>query len=611
MVFVLKPGSHVILACLLASLFLGGVARAQSPIGQADANDNIENSDFSKAKDAALRRSPHRKLLARVYRELSGGPLFFRGGRPTQKASTLVEGVHALKVHGVNRGPYRLGYADESYQKSKKVSRKRRRARKREPKPFELVASDDPVRLAKQDVRLLHALVQYVLDFRILRPTHPHRPTRNLSKARDHHSDVIVATVRKLLLADSLNLESLWPQSPVYRVLLGAHSRYERLGLLQKDKTRRLPRLNWRKWKWAARKKKFSSDLVRSLQVRLAGEGYYDGEAHGEFDLATTEALQKARVTYSLPPEGGVDYHFAIRANVSTSRRIAAIKVSLQRLRESASLRRGLSTYIRINIPTFELELIEQGIVTRRHRVIVGNNRLDFNRYDWKQGYLNRTPLLETRIKQVIINPRWRPPPRIRDEEFEGAENVLVEPGPKNPLGYVKFTLERTSAVFMHDTNKRKKFDKIVRAYSHGCIRVHDAMGLAEHVVLNYTSAERGTFEAARDGKQTRPFAVERDVPVFVEYLTVGLDAEGRLRFAPDIYRYDRAWLRGKTPVSKVRFGSSIMRPKSVPLIPKVDYQRLKAAGGKAPMQWPPVSAAVTPIEDGVDTAPTVVPSVD
>ena len=123
--------------------------------------------------------------------------------------------------------------------------------------------------------------------------------------------------------------------------------------------------------------------------------------------------------------------------------------------------------------------------MTRRHRVIVGSNKLDFDRNQWTQGHLNRTSLLESRLLSVVVNPEWRPPQRIIDEEFD-TKMSLYPLALKNPLGYTKLILHRSNAIFMHDTNNRKLFKNRYRAYSHGCIRVDKAVELAKHLAQNF-----------------------------------------------------------------------------------------------------------------------------
>ena len=53
-------------------------------------------------------------------------------------------------------------------------------------------------------------------------------------------------------------------------------------------------------------------------------------------------------------------------------------------------------------------------------------------------------------------------------------------PGPKNPLGDVKFMFPNKHDVYMHDTPERELFSRTDKAFSHGCMRVKNPRRLAE-----------------------------------------------------------------------------------------------------------------------------------
>jgi hypothetical protein len=57
-------------------------------------------------------------------------------------------------------------------------------------------------------------------------------------------------------------------------------------------------------------------------------------------------------------------------------------------------------------------------------------------------------------------------------------------PGPRNALGRVKFMFPNGHAIYLHDTPSRHLFSRRSRrAYSHGCVRVHKPLTLAEQVL--------------------------------------------------------------------------------------------------------------------------------
>ena len=51
---------------------------------------------------------------------------------------------------------------------------------------------------------------------------------------------------------------------------------------------------------------------------------------------------------------------------------------------------------------------------------------------------------------------------------------------PDNPLGKLKFTLEGTNGIYLHDTSARHLFGKADRTLSHGCVRLSQPEALAK-----------------------------------------------------------------------------------------------------------------------------------
>ena len=74
------------------------------------------------------------------------------------------------------------------------------------------------------------------------------------------------------------------------------------------------------------------------------------------------------------------------------------------------------------------------------------------------------------------------------------------QPGPENPLGFVKMNFPNGHSVYMHDTPKPSLFGRSFRAASSGCVRISGIDELAAWVV-----ADQGwTLENVRKMKETR-----------------------------------------------------------------------------------------------------------
>lgn len=173
-----------------------------------------------------------------------------------------------------------------------------------------------------------------------------------------------------------------------------------------------------------------------------------------------------------------------------------------------------------VNIPSFELVALQDGKPVLRSRVVVGRPSTP-------------TPELSTGIWAVTFNPSWTPTPAM--VRWEGARHM--PPGPHNPLGRILFELDNDQLIFLHDTNDRRYFDRPVRAFSHGCVRVEKARALAAWA-LDATEADIDR-SIARGGTHREILAA--DIPVMLVYRTRFPDDDGRLADYPDVYRQQSA----------------------------------------------------------------------
>jgi murein L,D-transpeptidase YcbB/YkuD len=110
--------------------------------------------------------------------------------------------------------------------------------------------------------------------------------------------------------------------------------------------------------------------------------------------------------------------------------------------------------------------------------------------------------------------------------------------GPQNVLGQVKFIFPNPFFVFLHDTPQKTLFDAAQRTFSSGCIRVEDAVTLAE-LVLDDPRWTRARLEAEIATGRTHTVHLSTPLPVLVLYWTASVDAHGHVRFLPDVYGRD------------------------------------------------------------------------
>jgi len=224
--------------------------------------------------------------------------------------------------------------------------------------------------------------------------------------------------------------------------------------------------------------------------------------------------------------------------------------------------------YILVDVPAYTLEVVEHDQPVMTMRVVVGKP-------SWP------TPVLSATMSHVVLNPDWHVPPSIAAQEllpilrsnpgYLTQQNMRVssgphdvdprsidwgkvskknfpyrlrqEPGPKNPLGNIKFMFPNRFQVYLHDTPSRTLFAKPERAFSHGCVRVEKPTDLAEYVLRGTLSRDRLLASIAQ--RTSRTVVLTEPVPIYFVYRTVWVKDNGTVQFQPDIYGYDDLHERG------------------------------------------------------------------
>lgn len=181
---------------------------------------------------------------------------------------------------------------------------------------------------------------------------------------------------------------------------------------------------------------------------------------------------------------------------------------------------RQADVLLRLNLPAFRLEVLEEGVVTATYSVAVGEPRYP-------------TPVGVFHLTHITWNPWWYPPPS------DWARNETIQPpGDSNPIGRVK--LRFGGPYFLHGTPFSSSIGK---AASHGCVRMHDADAHALARTINRL-AGGGVPDDSLDtieGDSSRTLTVELldAVPIEIVYVTIEI-AAGRLHVHRDIYGRDR-----------------------------------------------------------------------
>jgi murein L,D-transpeptidase YcbB/YkuD len=321
-----------------------------------------------------------------------------------------------------------------------------------------------------------------------------------------------------------------------------------------------------------------SDPRVALLVRRLVMTGDLPATARDTvFDRRLVSAIGAFQARQGIPRSGIVGEATRAILNVPVETRIRQIELNLERWRwlpEELGERR-----IEVNIPAYRLELVDSGRVARAMRVVVGKR-------------VSPTPVFSDAVTYVDVNPTWTLPPSVvqkelvhelrRKPDYLAANGMYVVSiadarrdtvdastvpwkqatsdsfpyliiqgaGPENPLGRVKLMCPNEYDVYLHDSPQRSRFGVAVRDYSHGCVRVEEAVALADSL-LRPVLADTATVDSLVARATWRRVRLPKPVPVHFLYWTAWADEAGRLCYRDDIYGLDErleAALRTRTP---------------------------------------------------------------
>lgn len=300
-----------------------------------------------------------------------------------------------------------------------------------------------------------------------------------------------------------------------------------------------------------------SGPRVAALRKRLAVE---DGDVvatGSKFDAELKDAVVRAQKRYGLNPTGVVSTQTLAALNVPAGDRVRQIMANMERWRwlpaELPAKR------IQVNIAAAVLTVFEGDAPIASMKAVTG-----------RPG--NETPMLQSKIHSIVLNPPWNVPAGIAAKELfpKGAaylarnnykiigtgagRRIQQQPGPKSALGLYKFDFDNPYAVYLHDTPSQSTFSSFSRLASHGCVRLEKPGPLAQLLLRNDPNWQPEQIqEALAKGKTLRvPLQEQDQVHVYLLYWTAYASANGTMNFRGDPYGWD------KTLAAKIERRSAI-----------------------------------------------------
>jgi L,D-transpeptidase YcbB len=421
-------------------------------------------------------------------------------------------------------------------------------------------AQERDARVARFDVQLTTSLIWLGRDVAVGRT----RGAR-LGNRKGHHRE-LPPLAERLAHARDQRSDS-WPSAVEPR-----HEGYAALRQALEGLREQATRGGWTRVPVAVRRPRPAAADLALLDRRLTESG--ELHDHAATVAARAEAIRSFQNHHGIRATSRVDQPTLEALNVPIDVRIGQIALNLERWRwVSDDLG---ARHIRVNIPAFHLEAIENGHAVLQLRAVVG-----------RQG--DETPVLSAVMSQVVFSPYWNIPDAIAAEETipelwrdptflarnkievvrnEGNVSEVIDPasldwadeatlqslafrqrpGEGNALGSVKFLFPNPSSVYIHDTPSGHLFSRVGRAFSHGCVRIEDPTALAAYVLRDQPEWTREAIATAMRAGTEKYVKLRNGIPVHLVYFTAWVDEHGGLQFRRDVYGYDRDAIIDRMP---------------------------------------------------------------
>jgi murein L,D-transpeptidase YcbB/YkuD len=338
---------------------------------------------------------------------------------------------------------------------------------------------------------------------------------------------------------------------------------YNRLFAAKADLERTLGRGDWGAPVPGTLKPGASGNSVVALRNRLQAMGYLGRSATATYDAEIQQAVQAFQLDNGLTADGVLGEGTLKEINTSAQVRLQSVIVAMERERW-LNKERG-ARHVLVNLTDFTAKIIDNDKVTFETRSVIGANSGD-----------RRSPEFSDVMEHLVVNPTWNVPRSITVKEYlpmlqknpnavrhlnvvdskgRVVSRAAVDfasynartfpfalkepPSQGNALGLVKFMFPNPYNIYLHDTPAKNLFGREVRAYSHGCIRLHQPFDFAYAILAPQTSDPEGYFQSVLATGRETVVPLEKPVPVHLIYRTAFTSAKGHIQFRRDIYGRD------------------------------------------------------------------------
>ena len=321
--------------------------------------------------------------------------------------------------------------------------------------------------------------------------------------------------------------------------------------------------------------------IIPLIAGRLMQTGELKQQVSGDtLTSVLLEAVNEFRLTNRLSTDNSIGTYTIRYLNRPLAYYKDHLQVNLERARWQYKPEKG-TKYVIANIAAFMLQAFnEETDSILEMRICCGSVR-------------NKTPLLYSKIYYMELNPYWNVPQNIirkeiipsyrRDTTYFTRNRMKVydkngnrvnphdikwakytagvpftvkqDNKEGNSLGRIIFRFPNPYAVYLHDTPSRWAFNRSNRAVSHGCVRLERALDFAFFLLEKPDELLEDRIRIAMDiapksdeGKklnrseayrELKHYSLKEAIPLFLDYQTMYLAADGKLSYCEDIYKYD------------------------------------------------------------------------
>ena len=305
-------------------------------------------------------------------------------------------------------------------------------------------------------------------------------------------------------------------------------------------------------------------DACRTKAIEILCDLQYLNDTTSVIKNKVTSAIRKFQKEHGLQIDGAIGKNTVEALEKSTLERYHQIAITLEKLRWEQPWD---TDRLLVNIPKYTLHLIQDDKTVKTHKIIVGNPKA-------------RTPQeINSQVEYLVTFPFWHVPkgiaaneilPHIKKDstyledhhyELMGKGWTAVDPknvdwskmtrsnfpyrirqkgGTWNAVGLVKFIFPNEHFVYLHDTPSKNYFNTDLRAFSHGCLRLHNPIEFADYLLTvdsNYYTVD--SVQAHIDRKNCRKMRFKNPLPIYVRYYTCEADSDGNVYYFRDVYELD------------------------------------------------------------------------